>query len=170
MSFLSSVFGGSNKTLDSQLPTLTSTSGSLLKSGQSGLNDASSFFHQILNGNFSSLAPQIGAVRKQGTQQLQQVAQFGNRSGGTNSQAQTVTDRTAAGVNDLMQTAKTSAASNIGQIGSTMLNAGLTSSAMAVNDSQMQMTNYLDSILGQSISGAVGTAESYGLGKVFPSK
>jgi hypothetical protein len=166
VSFLGSVFGGQNPTLNSQIPMLTAMSGSLSKTGTTNLNDASSYFHKILGGDYSSLSPQIQSIRNQGNQSFAQMFNFGNRSGGTNSAAQTVGDRTATGVNNLISAATSGAASNIGSLGSTMLNAGLQSSNMAVSDSQMQMQNYINSILGQGMSMGAGFLEGKGLAAV----
>ena len=164
MSFLGSLFGGSNPTLNKQIGDMTSLAGNATSTGLGDLNTASSFFRDILNnGGKKVLAPQISSIQKQGGQQLNTLFQFGNRGGGTNATAQTVGDRTRAGVNDLVASLTSGAASGVAGVGENLLNAGVDASKTAVSYSQQQMQNWMDSILGKGLS----TSAGYGLGKAL---
>lgn len=169
MSFLGSLFGGSNPTLNKQIGDMTSLAGSATSTGLGDLNTASSYFRDILNGGGKQvLAPQIASIQKQGGQQRSTMAQFGNRGGGTNAEAQTIGDRTAGGVNDLIANLTSSAASGVTGVGSTLLGAGIDASRAAVSFSQQQMENWMRSILGKSITNGVASAEGFATGKIFP--
>lgn len=161
MSFAGALFGGSNPTLNSQIGTLGSIAGSSTKEGQTDTSDASKFFQSILAGDDKSLAPQIGSIKKQGQQKLQTLSQFGNRSGGTNATANSVGDTTTASINDLIQSLTGSAASNLGSLGTSLTNTGLSAYSQQAGVSQQQMQNWKNSILGQGITGAINYGESF---------
>lgn len=167
MSFLSSLFGGSNPTLNSQIGELGSIAGSATKTGQTDLSSASNFFNSLLTGGAAkTLAPQISSVQKQGQQQLQTLSQFGNRSGGTNAKAQTSSDTSRAQINDMIASLTGTAASNLGSLGTSSLGLGLGAYKQQSDASQLQMQNWQNSIFGQGISGGLGYLEGFGLGKV----
>ncbi|MGI4815982.1 MAG: hypothetical protein ACRYGG_21985 [Janthinobacterium lividum] len=170
MSFLGSLFGGSNPTLNKQIGDMSSLAGNATTAGLSNLNTASSYFRDILSGGGKkSLAPQIASIQKQGGQQRSTLAQFGNRGGGTNATAQTIGDRTAGSVNDLVANLTQGAASSVAGIGSGLLGAGMDASKSAASFSEEQMKNWMDSILGKSVTSIAGSAEGFATGKIFPS-
>lgn len=162
MSFLSTLFTGNNPTLNTQTSALSSLSGSTASEGLSDVGTSGNFFRSILNGSATKvLAPQISSIQKQGQQKLQTLSQFGNRSGGTNAAAQTAGDTTLSSINDLIASLTGTAAGALGSEGSGLLNTSINASNSAVNDSQMKLSNIMNSILGKGIGGAVNYAESF---------
>jgi len=167
MGFASSLFGGSNPTLNSQLPKLGSIAGDTSSQGVSDVSDASNFFHSILSGNASKvLAPQISSIQKQGQQKIQSLSQFGNRGGGTNAAMQTTGDTTRSSINDFIASLTGSAAGGIASLGSSLISQGLGAYAQQADVSQTQMQNWQNSILGSGITSGISALESYGLGKL----
>jgi hypothetical protein len=100
MSWLSGFFGGSNPTLNSQISGLGQIGATQSGIGATDTSAASTFFQNILAGNTKSIAPQINSIQKQGSEKLKTLSEFGNRSGGTNSEAATTGDKTTASIND----------------------------------------------------------------------
>ena len=165
MSFLSGLFGGSNPTLNANIATFGANAGAENQQGLSDTSSASGFWNSILSGGGKqALAPQIGSIMKQGEQQKQSLSQFGNRGGGNNAAMQDAGDKSAASVNDLVGSQMSGAASGLASLGSNMLNMGLQSGEAQDQASQQRMQNWQNSILGKGIGGAVGAAESFGLG------
>ena len=165
MSFAASLFGGSNPTINKQIDQLGNFAGSTMATGMSDTNAASNFFQSLLNGNDSKvLAPQVRAIQNQTQQQKQTASQFGNRSGGTNSQMQMAGASGRASYNDLVSSLLGTSASSLAGIGSNLLNTSLTGYQQQLNASQQQMQNWQNSIFGKGITGAIGTAEGFGLG------
>lgn len=162
MSFLSGLFGGSNPTLNSQIGTLGNLGNSSVTSGQQNQNTASSFFNSILSGDADKvLAPQIAGIKGQGQQQKQTLSQFGNRGGGTNATAQMSDDTTRKGINDLIASLTGSAATNLASLGTTQVGQGLSAYGAQATDSQDQLKNWQQSILGSGITGAINYGESF---------
>ena len=159
MSFLSSLFGGSNPTLNQQMGTLGTIAGTATSAGQADISSASNLWNQILAGDTSKiLAPQTSAIQKQGQQKLQALSQFGTRSGGTAAEAATTGDTTKANINDLIASLTGSAASSLGSMGQNLLNTGLGAYGQQAGVSQQQMKNWQDSIFGGALTGGVGLA------------
>jgi hypothetical protein len=165
MSFAASLFGGSNPTINKQIDQLGNFSGSTMKTGFADTNAASTFFQSLLNGNDSKvLAPQVRSIQNQTQQAKQTASQFGNRSGGTNSQMQQAGATGRAAYNDLVSSLLGTSASSLAGIGSNLLSTSLTGYQQQLNASQQQMQNWQNSIFGKGITGAIGTAEGFGLG------
>lgn len=172
MSFFGSLFGGSNPTLNKDMNQFGQIGGFATGVGMSDTTASSNFMQSLLSGDSSKigqlLAPQISSMQKQGQQQKQGVAQFGNRSGGNNSSVQGVDDSTRADIGSMISSLTGGAASGLASQGSSLLGTGLQATGAQVDASQMQMKNWMDSFLGQGIGGAIGGAEGFGLGKLFP--
>lgn len=171
--FLSSIFGGSNPTINSAIPQFGAISGFGVNKGEGDINAASGFWNSILSGDPSKisqvLGPQIQAIEGQGQQQKQTLGQFGNRSGGTNAKAQTIGDTTRSEVNNMVSNLTGSAASNLGSMGENLLGQGTAALGQQVSTSQMQMKNWQDSLFGGLAKGAVsvlGDAATGGLGMI----
>jgi hypothetical protein len=167
MSFAASLFGGSNPTINKQIDQLGNFAGSTMATGFGDTNAASNFFQSLLQGGGATskvLAPQVSAIQKQTQQQKQTASQFGNRSGGTNSQMQMADASGRASYNDLVSSLLGTSASSLASIGGNLLNTSLSGYNQQLNASQQQMQNWQNSIFGKGISGAIGTAEGFGLG------
>lgn len=165
MSFWGGLFGGSNPTLNSQIGSLGAMAGSTSQQGQGDVSSASSFWNSILSGGGAkALAPEISSVMQQGQQKKQALGQFGNRSGGTNAKAQTIGDQGTSSINNMIASLSGTAAGQLGSLGTNLLNTSLNASQLQSQDSQMQMQNWQNSILGKGIGAAIGGAEAFGLG------
>lgn len=171
--FLSSLFGGSNPTLNSAIPQFGSISQFGVNKGEGDINAASGFWNSILSGDPAKigqvLGPQIQAIEGQGQQQKQTLGQFGNRSGGNNAKAQTIGDTTRSEVNNMVSNLTGSAASNLGSMGQNLLGQGTAALGQQVQASQLQMQNWQNSILG-GLAGGLSTtlagAATGGLGLI----
>src|ERR1700692_3874054 len=100
--FFSSLFGGSNSTLNKAIPQFGSISGFGVGLGEKNLGQASKFWSDILSGDQSkiaqSLGPEISAIQGQKQQQLNSNAQFNNRSGGVNASSQESGDKARSSI------------------------------------------------------------------------
>jgi hypothetical protein len=170
MSWLGSLFGGENKTLNQDISATGSLAGFSSSTGQGDTSTASNFYRTLLSGNQASigklLAPQISSQQKQGQQKKQALSQFGNRSGGTNAAVQGIGDTTTANINDMISKLTSGAASGLAGLGTNLLNTGLGAYGQQASLSQQKMQNIQGSIFGQGITSGVGYAEGFGLGKV----
>ena len=72
MSFWGSLFGGQNKTLNSDMNQFGQIGGFATGLGESNLSQASNFYSSLLSGDPSkqakALGPEIGAIQQQGQQ------------------------------------------------------------------------------------------------------
>jgi hypothetical protein len=166
MSWLSGFFGGSNPTLNSQISGLGQIGATQSGIGATDTSAASTFFQNILAGNTKSIAPQINSIQKQGSEKLKTLSEFGNRSGGTNSEAATTGDKTTASINDFMKSLLAGSANSLASIGSSATNAGLSAYQNQANDSQQQLANWKNSLFGEGITDGAGFLEGKGLGKI----
>lgn len=167
MSWLSTLFTGSNPTLNTQIPALTNTGSTATSLGLNDATTSSNFFRGLLNGNTSVVAPQISSIQKQGSQALQTASQFGNRSGGTNASAQMASDSTRSSINDFIAQLTGVGATSLAQQGTALTNTGINAYGAAANESQARVKNIQDSLLGSGISSGLSTLESFGLGKLL---
>lgn len=108
--------------------------------GEGDINAASGFYNTILGGNQEAisklLAPQISTIQKQGQQQLQTQAEFGNRSGGTNAGNQNLMDTERANVSNMVSNLTGQAAGNLGSMGTNLLGLGASASEGAFNEAK----------------------------------
>ncbi len=103
--------------------------------GSSDLSEASNFWSSILSGNMSQisavLAPQIGAITGAAQANIDTTGQFGNRSGGTNASIQNTTNNTRGQIGNLIGGLTGTAATNLGNLGSSTLATGVDAEAEA---------------------------------------
>lgn len=172
--FFSSLFGGQNKTLNSDISQFGNIAGFATNQGQGDITSASKFWQSILSGDSSkigqALAPEIAANQQQGQQEKNQLAQFGTRSGGVASAGAGIDAAGRGNMINLIGGLQSGAASNLGSMGQGLLSTGLQGYGAQADASQTRMQNWLNSILGQGVSSAIGSAEGFGLGKMFPAK
>lgn len=174
MSFFGSLFGGQNNTLKQNIGNVGSIAGFATGQGQGDTTAASKFWQSILSGDSAkigqALAPEVSANQQQGQQSKNQLAQFGTRSGGTASAGAGIDAAGRSNMINLIGGLQGKAAGSLGSMGGNLLQTGLQGYGEQTDMSQMQMQNYMDSILGSGISGGIGAAEGFGLGKLFPAK
>src|ERR1700678_2882806 len=115
--FWSSLFGGSNSTLNNLIPTYGQIGGQQTGQGQSNENAASGFWNSILSGNASTqaqaLSPEISAATTSAQQQNKTNALFGNRSGGNTASAASTNDRVHSDITNLIGSLTNSSASSL---------------------------------------------------------
>ena len=121
MSFWGSLFGGQNKTLNSDMNQFGQIGGFATGLGESNLSQASNFYSSLLSGDPSkqakALGPEIGAIQQQGQQARNTTAQFGNRSGGGNAWMQMAGDQSRGSINNMISSLLGGAASSLGSYG-----------------------------------------------------
>lgn len=160
MSWLGSIFGGSNPTLSGDIGQSGQAAGFGTSVGEGDIGAASSFYNTLLGGNQAQeaqlLAPQIQNIQQQGQQQIDKAAQFGNRSGGTNAAAQNNIDTQRADVSNMISGLTGSAASGLAGLGTSTLGLGLQANQQQADQSQNQLQNWQQSILGGVAAGGVG--------------
>lgn len=163
--FLSSLFGGQNKTLSSAIGQYGTVAGQELGTGGKDTSQASDFWSGILSGDSSKamqlLGPTISAAKTSAQQENKKNAEFGTRSGGTAASAATTDDKVHSDITNLTGKLAGDAASNLGSMGTNLLSMGTSTLGQQVGASQQQMANWAKSILGSSITGAVNYGESF---------
>jgi hypothetical protein len=160
MGFLGGIFGGDAPGVNQSESTASSVTGAETGAGVSNLNNASSFWNQILSGNQQDisklLAPEISTIQGQGQQQIQNQSQFDNRSGGTNASNQQNIDTQRQQVEQMIAGLTGQAATQVGNIGSTQLGFGLNANQQRSTDAQQILKDQQGGLLGQLLSGATG--------------
>jgi hypothetical protein len=168
MGFFSSLFGGSNPTLNKDMAQFGQIGGFATGLGESNLSQASNFYSSLLSGDPSKqakvLAPEISGIQQGAQQQRNVAAQFGNRSGGTNAQMQMVGDQSRAQINDMISSLLGSSASGLGSLGTNLLSQGQQAYGQQAYLSQQQMENWSNSILGLGLTKGAGAGEGALLG------
>jgi hypothetical protein len=170
MSFLGGIFTGSNPTLTGDENQAGGVAGFGTSVGEGDIDAASGFDETLLSGNQSAqaklLAPQISTIQKQGQQQNQTAAQFGNRSGGTNAGVQSNIDTQRANVSDMISKLTGQAATGAATLGTSTLGLGLNANEIQEQDSQQALKNQQGSLLGGAITGAADAGLDYLTGDI----
>ena len=167
MGFFGSLFGGQNSTLSGDIANAGNTMNFGSALGQSDLQLGSDFYKTLLNGSPEAigklLGPQISNIQKQGQQQLNTGAEFGNRSGGTNAAGQQNMDTQRADVESMISQLTGQAAGAVTGIGENALNTSLQANELQAKESQQQMENWSNSIFGMGITEAAAAGEGMAL-------
>jgi hypothetical protein len=170
MGFFSSLFGGSNPTLNQNIPAFQSQAGFSAGVGNKDVTAASKWYNDILSGDptkmAEAIAPETSAVQGETQQAKNQTAQFSPRSGGTAATIAGLDANTRAQIIKLLGGLQSHAASGDASLGTTEQGIGLESRKAADDASQQQMQNWANSILGRGITQGVSDLESFGLGKL----
>lgn len=173
MGFFSSLFGGSNDTLNKNIPAFQSEAGFGTGVGNSDVTAASKWYNDILSGDptkmAEAVAPETSAIQGEAQQKKNETAQFSPRSGGTAAAISGLDANTRAQIIKLLGGLQSGAAGGLTNIGETEQEVGLKSREEADAASKQQQENWANSILGRGITGAAATAESAGLDAAFPS-
>lgn len=167
-SFLSSIFGGQNKTLNNTINTAGDISQFGTNTGQGAITDANQYYSNILSGDPSkiaeSIAPEIQAGQQQTQQAKQGMAQFGTRSGGTAAASAGADAANRGNIISLIGKLQSGAAAGEAGIGENQTAQGLAANGQQAQLSQEQLQNYMNSILGKGISGLISAPEAAALG------
>src|SRR5882757_3319515 len=171
MAFLGGLFGGLSDDQKKSMDALSNSAGFASNMGQNDLSTASNFFSGILsspNKAMSVLAPQVSSITNQG-QQKNVMGEFGDRSGGNTAAAANIDDSTHKQINDLIANLTGTAATNLGQIGTSTLNTGVTAQndlLSSANEQQKQRQAALSGI-GGAVGSVAGDVFAPGLSKAF---
>jgi hypothetical protein len=168
ISFFSSLFGGANSNLNTDIGATGQLAGNLTGQGQSYTNQAGNFWSGILSGDPSKqmqlLGPAINAAKTSANQDMKTASMFAPRSGGTAAANAATADKTHGYISDLIGNLTGSAAGNLGSLGTNLTSMGLGAYSQNAEFSQQRMANWNNSILGKGITGAVQGAEALGMG------
>lgn len=114
---------------NSEFGSLSSLANFATSQGESATAASNNFFKSVLSGDPAKisqvLGPQISGINKRGQEQKKTMAEFGNRSGGTNAEAQMIDDKTRGSINEMISSLTGGAASALGASGSSLLSAGV---------------------------------------------
>ncbi len=161
--FLSSIFTGSNPTLDKDQSQLGDLAGYSSNTGQKATDASTGYNLGILSGDptkvAQTLAPEIQTLQGQAQQNKNTVSQFGNRGGGMNAVMAGLDDATRAKLISLMGSLRQGAATNLGTIGTANLGMSANDAAQQAKIAQQQQENFMNSILGKGISSGIAGAE-----------
>jgi hypothetical protein len=168
LGFWGSLFGGSNDILNKDINKTGQIGGFASGLGEGNLAKSSQFYSSILSGDPSqiakSLGPEIKGIQDRTQQSKNTTAQFGNRSGGNNSSMQMAGDESRSQINQMISSLLGSSASNLGNMGSSLLGTGLSALSTQAGLSQERMQNWSQSILGKGITGSIQAGESFATG------
>ena len=160
MSWFSSLFAGQNPTLNSAINNAGAIGGFATGAGESALTPALTWMRNILSGDPSkiaqSLAPEISAQQGQISQAAKQGAEFGTRSGGTASANANAQARGRGDIINLVGGLQSGTAGNLANVGSSLVNTGLSANQQQADLSEMRSKNWADSIFGGAITGGLG--------------
>lgn len=161
--FLASLFGGQNKVLNNDISQFGADAGFAQQQGQGDVTAASKFYQDILSGDPTkigqSLAPEISTSQQQGQQAKNNLAQFGNRSGGTNAAAQGIDAAGRGNIINLIGGLQGKAASGAGSLGTAEQGLSLEATNQQEQAAQQRFQNWLNSIG----AGAITSGANFGL-------
>ena len=167
MSWLTSLFAGQNKDLNTDIGATGAIAGNATSIGTKDLTTGSNWMNAIVSGDATktaqALAPQISAAKTSAANSNKTAAMFGTRSGGTAASTAATTDKLHADITNLIGSLTGGAASGLANLGSSLLGQGLDAYKTQADLSQLRMQNWSDSILGKGITSGVAFGESYGL-------
>ena len=174
MSWFSSLLTGQDPNLNKAIGSTGQIAGFATGLGEANLAKASQFNNSILSGDPTQIArvmaPQIKNATGQAAQERKGLAEFGNRSGGTNAASQGITDSTRGSINNMVNGLLGGTVSNMQSVGSNLLSQGQESYKDFAKLSSDRMENWADSIFGMGMtqaSGAVmGAATTAGMNAI----
>lgn len=169
-----SIFGGTASSTDrsqelNQWGNLSDIAGFGKKKGESNINQASTFYSDILSGDptkqAAAIAPETATIEGQAEQQKKTSSEFGNRSGGTNATNQMIDTNAKSSVNDLINKLLTTSASSLTSIGENELSLGETAAGTLASDTETsrQFDKQQENQMGSGIAGLL----KGGIGSVF---
>ena len=165
--FLSALFGGQDKNLNTLIGQYGQLGGSLTGSGQTNVNKASDFYSSILSGDASkqsqALAPEISAAKTSNQQTQKSNAEMGTRSGGTAASNNASSDKLHSDITKLIGSLTGKSADALGSLGTSELSQGLGALGQEQGATAERMQNWSNSILGLGLTKGAGFLEGMGL-------
>jgi hypothetical protein len=173
MGFFSSLFGGSNSTLNQNIPAFEQQAGFATGVGGGDVTAASKWYNDILGGDptkmAEAVAPETSAIQGEAQQAKNQTAQFAPRSGGTASAMAGLDANTRAQIIKLLGGLQSTSAGALGNLGTTEQGVALSNRKAGDDASRQQLENWQNSILGRGTTEGAAAGESAGLDALFPS-
>lgn len=166
-SFLSSIFTGSDPTINKDKGELGDLGEFSSNVGQNDTTAASGYYNGILSGDPSevakTLAPEISANQQQAQQQKETIGQFGSRSGGNTATGNAADTQSRANIVNLIGSERDKAASGLANLGTSNLGMATNDTVDQAKIAQQEHENMMKSIFGEGISSGVGSLEGAGL-------
>jgi hypothetical protein len=166
LGFFSSIWGGSNKTLNQDIPKLGQVGDWSTGQGEGDIAVGTNFYKSLLSGDSSDqmkvLSPEINAAKTSANQDNKTATEFGTRSGGTAASTATTNDKVRSSITDLLGKLTGSAASNLTSTGGSLMGTGLSAYGQQIGASQQQMANWSKSIAGHVMISGVQSLEEAG--------
>jgi hypothetical protein len=166
--FFSALFGGADSNLNNLISQYGQIGSTQAGQGQKYSTQAGDFWSSILSGDSSkisqSLAPEINSARTSTAQDEKTNSMFNPRSGGTAASNAASTDKLHGYITDLIGNLTGSAATNLGNLGTTMTSTGLGALGQEQAADAQRYQNWMDSIAGKGITTGVAAGEAYALG------
>lgn len=152
MSFWSSLFGGQSKTLNSDINKTGQVADFASGTGQSSTTKGTNWFSSILSGDPTkigqALAPAIAAGQQGVQQQKNQIANFGNRSGGSTAKANALESENRGNITKAVGEMQSGAASTLLSSGDSLLSKAMSGFGQEASLDAKRMENWRKSILG----------------------
>ena len=165
--FFSSLFGGANSDLNTDIGATGQLAGNLSGQGQKNQNTAGNFFDAIVSGDATrqagALAPEISAAKTSAQQQNKTAAEFGTRSGGTAASTAGTNDKVHSDITNLIGSLTNSSANSLANLGTSQVSQGQEAYNQNEQFSQQRMENWSNSILGLGLTKGAGFLEGMGL-------
>lgn len=129
--------------------------------GEADISKSQNFWSAILSGDATKIAtvlgPEMSAMNKQAQERKATTAQFGTRSGGTTGAMQTLDDSTLAGIRTMISQLTGGAATQLGAMGTSLLNTGLQGTTAAMGEAnilqQQNQQRWNEILMGAGITG-----------------
>jgi hypothetical protein len=166
MSFMSSIWGGQNQTLNANIAKTGQIGDWSTSQGEGDVTAGTGFFKDILSGDSGKeaavLAPEMNAAKTGTYQDVKTTAMFNPRSGGTAASTAAIADKLHGYFANLIGTLKGSAADKLTSTGSDLTKTGLSAYGQEIGASQQQMANWSKSIGGHVMISGVQSLEELG--------
>lgn len=166
MGFMSSIWGGQNKTLDQDINKLGNIGDWATGEGKSDVNSGTNFWKSILSGDSSKqmqeLGGTIGSAKTSLNQDTKTATEMGSRSGGTAASNAAKTDQFHGWMTNLLGSLTGNAANSLTSTGQGLMGTGLSAYGQQIGASQQQMANWAKSIGGHAMISGVQSLEELG--------
>lgn len=142
-----------------------------ITTGGGAINEALSYFSPLVSGDRTALTaaegPNISSLAQEYAQAKNTISQFGQRGGGTASTMAQQPFNLADQITKLIQSARSTAATNVANIGATALGVAQPAAATSIEAglTQEQITGRTMTSLGSSLGKIVGLLMTKGAGK-----
>ena len=165
--FFSSLFGGANSDLNTDIGATGQLAGNLSGQGQKYPNQAGDFFSSLVSGDAGkisqTLAPQISAAKTANRKAKTSNTEMGTHSGGTAATNAASSDKLHGDITNMVGSLTGGAAGISASLGSNLTSQGLGAFSQNEELSQQRMENWSNSILGLGLTKGAGFLEGMGL-------